>query len=397
VSGPAAGDRGSPPDRHGDTLAVYEARAADWERRRPPRLDGARAFTAEVGPGAQGPPGAVVDLGCGPGWHLPVLPAGTVAVDGAAAMLHRVPSHAPRAPRAQADLRALPFRRHALRAAWANKSYVPLRRSLVPMALWDLHRALAVGGVAHLGLFGGDREHEGFDADEFAGRSFSLWPEPLLRDVLAGAGFDLLSLEAPDADRGDEVPYLLARLRRERTLADTVGPGMRLLLVGLNPSLHAADRGVGFSGPSNRGWPALLAAGLATVGRDPVALLVDHGIGMTDLVKRATARASELSDEEYREGLGRLERLCAWLQPAAVCMVGLGGWRAAVDRRATAGEQERTLGGRPVWVMPNTSGLNAHAGLDDLAGHLRAAAALADRYGGGPTGRMRQTGGMRHE
>lgn len=392
MSGPAAGDRGSPRDRHRDTLAVYEARAADWERRRPPRLEGARAFATEVGDAAHGPPGAVVDLGCGPGWHLPVLPPGTVAADGAAAMLRRVPSHAPGAPRAQVDLRALPFRRHALRAAWANKSYVHLRRSSVPLALWDLHRALAVGGVAHLGLFGGDREHEGFDADEFAGRSFSLWPEPLLRDVLVGAGFTVLSLGATAAGRGgDEVPYLLARLRRERTLADTVGPGMRLLLVGLNPSLHAADRGVGFSGPSNRGWPALLAAGLATVDRDPVALLADHAIGMTDLVKRATARASELSDEEYREGLGRLERLCAWLKPAAVCMVGLGGWRAAVDRRATAGEQERTLGGRPVWVMPNPSGLNAHTSLEDLAAHLRAAAALADRYGGTPTG------GSRHE
>jgi len=390
------------PDRHRRTLEVYEGRALEWQDRRPPRLDGAERFTADLSTDvdlsaggtdtAEGtlatdgsaadrslPPGATVDLGCGPGWHLPALPPGTVAVDGAAAMLDLVAGHSPDSPRVRADLRALPFARHSLRAVWANKSYVHLQRSLVPLALWDLHRAMAVGAVAHLGLFGGDREHEGFDDDPFAGRSFSLWPTDLLCDVVVGAGFELLALHEPgrDTHRG-EAPHLAARLRRRRTLADTVGPGMRLLLVGLNPSMHAADSGVGFSGPGNRGWPALLASGLATVDRDPVHLLGHHGIGMTDLVKRATAKAAELRPEEYRDGLARLERLCAWLQPAAVCVIGLTGWRHAVDRRAVAGEQPGTLGGRPVWLMPNPSGLNAHVTVGDLAGHLRAAASLAD-------------------
>ena len=133
---------------------------------------------------------------------------------------------------------------------------------------------------------------------------------------------------------------------------------------------HRADRGFGDGLPK--------AQGLATVDRDPVHLLGHHGIGMTDLVKRATAKAAELRPEEYRDGLARLERLCAWLQPAAVCVIGLTGWRHAVDRRAVAGEQPGTLGGRPVWLMPNPSGLNAHVTVGDLAGHLRAAASLAD-------------------
>jgi hypothetical protein len=60
-------------------------------------------------------------------------------------------------------------------------------------------------------------------------------------------------------------------------------------------------------------------------------------------------------------------------------MVGLAGWRAAVDRKAVAGVQPEPFGGRPVYVMPSTSGLNAHSRLDDLADHLRAAAALADQ------------------
>jgi TDG/mug DNA glycosylase family protein len=347
----------------------------------------AERFTADLSATVGLPEGAVVDLGCGPGWHLGALPSGTIAVDGAAAMLDLVPGHLPGAPRIRADLRALPLRRGSLRAVWANKSHVHLQRSLVPLALWDLHRCLAVGGLVHLGLFGGDQEHAGFEGDPFSGRSFSLWPEGLLADVLEGAGLDVEWIERPerDAHRG-EVPFLSVRARRLRTLADTVGPGMRLLLVGLNPSLHAADRGVGFTGPGNRGWPALEAAGLATTPRDPVGLLLHGRVGMTDLVKRATARASEVRRSEFRAGLARLERLVRWLEPAAVCIVGLTGWRAATGSAAAAGAQEQPLGGRPVWVMPNPSGLNAVVGLEELAAHLRGAAALADRAGRGGAG-----------
>ena len=95
------------------------------------------------------------------------------------------------------------------------------------------------------------------------------------------------------------------------------------------------------------------------------------GVGMTDLVKRATPRASELGVAEYRAGLDRLDRLCSWLRPEAVVMVGLAGWRAATDRRATIGWQDRSLGDRPVYVMPSTSGLNARTSLDELTDHLR--------------------------
>jgi len=368
VVGGAAAD-----DRHRATLRAYEDRATEWQDRRPPRLDGARAFTASLGPDD----GPVLDLGCGPGWHLPALPPGAIAVDGSAAMLDLVPAHAPGAPRLRADLRALPVRRHSIGAVWANKSYVHVDRRLVPSALWDLHRALRVGGTAHLGLFGGDADHEPFDDDPFAGRSFSRWPEDLLRHVIVGAGFSVRSWEVGD---DPDVPALRVKVRRERTLADLVGPGMRLLLVGLNPSVYSADVGVGFARPGNRAWPALLASGLATIDRDPLDLLRRHRIGMTDLVKRATARADELDPSEYRTGLDRLDALCTWLQPGAVCIVGLTGWRAASgDRRATAGAQERDLGGRPVYLMPNPSGLNAHTNVDGLAAHFRAALATADR------------------
>jgi TDG/mug DNA glycosylase family protein len=154
---------------------------------------------------------------------------------------------------------------------------------------------------------------------------------------------------------------------------------MRLLVVGLNPSVYAADAGVGYARPGNRFWPAALAAGLVTVDRDPAQALFEHGVGMTDLVKRATTNAASLMPAEYRAGMDRVERLVRWLVPDGVCFVGLTGWRLAVDRRASAGPQPLQLGDRPVYVMPSTSGANAHSRLDELSAHLRAAMAWAGR------------------
>jgi TDG/mug DNA glycosylase family protein len=270
----------------------------------------------------------------------------------------------------------LPFGRHTLAGAWASKCYVHLARGEVPLALADLHRALAVDAPVELHLFAGDLEQGTLGDDRFAGRQFSRWPEPLLIDVVAGAGFtvDEVTLERA----GDGVDVIKIQATRARTLADTVAPGLRLLVCGLNPSVYAADAGIGFARPGNRFWPAALDAGIASVDRDPLDALHRHGIGMTDLVKRATPRADELTAAEYRAGLARLERLATWLEPGGFCFVGLAGWRAAVDRTAVAGVQATRIADVPVYVMPSTSGANARTPVAELAGHLRAAAALAD-------------------
>jgi TDG/mug DNA glycosylase family protein len=150
-----------------------------------------------------------------------------------------------------------------------------------------------------------------------------------------------------------------------------------MLVCGLNPSLYAADVGVGFARPGNRFWPALRAAGLTQLDRDPLGLFRTAGIGTTDLVKRATVAASEVSPAEFAAGLARVERLCRWLRPRLLYLVGLQGWRSAVDRRAATGLQPEPLGGVPVYVGPSTSGLNASTQLPGHVAHLRAAAALA--------------------
>lgn len=190
------------------------------------------------------------------------------------------------------------------------------------------------------------------------------------RDLIEGGGF--VSIDTP---RGAEHVVI----ERARTLPDRVGPQLRVLFCGLNPSLYAADVGVGFARPGNRFWPAALASGLLTADRDPGHALDAHGIGMTDLVKRATARADEISRSEYATGAGRVARLCHLLEPRVLCVVGLTGWRIGVDKRAATGPQPKSIGRTLVYVMANPSGLNAHVTVVDLAEHFRMVGALADQ------------------
>ena len=231
-----------------------------------------------------------------------------------------------------------------------------LARADVPLALARLHWRTAPGATVAVHAPAGDEE--------------PAWRAGALADVLVGAGFGVDRLRRTGA-------VLVARALRLRSLPDTVGLAMRLLVCGLNPSEYAADRGVGYARPGNRFWPAAVRAGVVTRSHDPVHALTGHGVGMTDLVKRATPRASLLTSEEYRAGADRVERLVEWLQPGVVCFIGLQGWRAVRDRRASAGLQARHFGGRPAYVMPSTSGLNAHSSLEDLARHLATAAELA--------------------
>jgi TDG/mug DNA glycosylase family protein len=194
---------------------------------------------------------------------------------------------------------------------------------------------------------------------------------PPLAELVAGAGFVVKSARRA---RG----RWLVDAQRDRTLPDFVDGGMRMLVCGLNPSLVAADAGFGYAGATNRFWSAAVAAGLITHPRQPLLSLAEDGIGMTDLVKRATPNADSLTLAEYQAGAERVARLVEWLQPGVVLFVGLAGWRAAVDRRAQPGPQPSPFGGVPAYVMPSTSGRNARTTPAELAAHMRRALSLAD-------------------
>jgi TDG/mug DNA glycosylase family protein len=350
------------------TVEIYERAAREYEARREPRRrDDAVAFGRGIGDGA-----VRVDLGCGGGRYTRELGRPVIAVDAAHAMVSLTAANVPWCLPVQADLERLPFRSGTVGAVWSNMAYHHIARERLPMALASLHWATAVGAPVDITVVLGDYAGTSLPHDDFPGRYFACWEEQPLADVMEGAGFTVDDVGVIDG-RNTHV-----RARRARSLPDTVGADMRVLVCGLNPSEYAADRGVGFARPGNRFWPAALAAGLASRDRDPVHALTEHGVGMTDIVKRATVRASDLRRDEYRAGLRRVERLVAWLQPGVVCFVGLDGWRVAVDRSAQPGLQPHDLSGVPVYVMPSTSGLNARTSLDALTDHLRAVKELAN-------------------
>lgn len=144
---------------------------------------------------------------------------------------------------------------------------------------------------------------------------------------------------------------------------DLVGPRLRVLLVGINPSVYSGWSGLHFARPGNRLWRTLHEAGFTPRQLDPADTdeLLAAGLGITNLVARATARADELSAEEIRAGLVPLRDVVRTWRPEFVAFLGISTYRIAFDRRhAGVGEQAGdTFEGARVWVLPNPSGLNA--------------------------------------
>ena len=168
-------------------------------------------------------------------------------------MLTIARTRAPTAHPVRGESAALPFRDRVFAGAIAAKSLVHVERTSLPMALAELHRVLRADSPAELVMFGGDQDLVEIRGGDLPGRRFALWERAPLCRVIDGAGF---RVESFDEQPTDHWPRLTVRLRRLRTLPDTVGPRMQLLVCGLNPSLHAADTGVGFGRPGNRFWPA---------------------------------------------------------------------------------------------------------------------------------------------
>ena len=161
---------------------------------------------------------------------------------------------------------------------------------------------------------------------------------------------------------------------RDRTIPDVVAPGLRVLFSGINPGLYSAATGYHFARPGNRFWPALHDAGFTDTLLGPWEehRLLRLGLGITNLVARATAAADELSPDELRRGRRLLGVKVRRYRPRCVAMLGIGAFRTGFGRpRAGIGPQAETLEGAALWVLPNPSGLNANHQRADLAREFR--------------------------
>jgi double-stranded uracil-DNA glycosylase len=152
---------------------------------------------------------------------------------------------------------------------------------------------------------------------------------------------------------------------RNRTIPDVLpapGEPLRVLFCGINPSLYSAATGWHFARPGNRFWPALHLSGFTPRRLAPYEqhLLPGYGLGITNLVARATAQAAELDPAELRAGGERLLALIKRSRPRILAIAGVTAYRTAFGHpRAVIGPQPGPLGGSRVWVLPNPSGLNA--------------------------------------
>jgi double-stranded uracil-DNA glycosylase len=174
---------------------------------------------------------------------------------------------------------------------------------------------------------------------------------------------------------------------RGAIVPDLLGPEVRLLFVGINPGLWTAATQTHFAHPVNRFYPALQRAGIIDRRIDPSAgmtdadraYLVARGIGITNLVEHATARASELAVVDLRAGAIRLESLVERVRPRVVAVAGVTAYRTAFARpKAVGGRQPEPIAEAELWVVPNPSGLNAHETIDSLAAAYAAPARAAE-------------------
>lgn len=167
---------------------------------------------------------------------------------------------------------------------------------------------------------------------------------------------------------------------REKTLPDYLREGLDIVSIGINPSIFSVEKGFAFARPGNRFWPVFNAAKLAPLSLPPEreaieTLYRDHAIGFTDIVKRPTRSAAELSVDDYRQGARSLQRKLLRYQPRIAWFQGKDAWKMyllhALDitRKVETGLQEEKIGKTRVFVSPNPSGANPAANPAALLPH----------------------------
>lgn len=159
-----------------------------------------------------------------------------------------------------------------------------------------------------------------------------------------------------------------------KTVPDVIAMRLKILFCGINPGLYTAAIQCHFGRPGNRFWKVLYESGCTPRLFDPSEQysLLDLGYGITNVVRRATAAASELSEEEFAEGGIQLRETVLHYKPAWLAVLGVGAYRQAFGQpKARVGKQDMTIGTTGVWVLPNPSGLNASYHISEMIALFR--------------------------
>lgn len=180
-------------------------------------------------------------------------------------------------------------------------------------------------------------------------------------------------------------------------IADIAGPGLAVLYCGINPGTLSGQLGQHFARPGNRFWKLLHHSGftpeLFTPSRQGE--LLDHGLGITNLVDRTSRAAADLTPAELRDGAAALTAKVSRLGPRWLAVLGVQAYRTAFGRpKAQIGAQDETLGdGTGIWLLPNPSGLQARYQMDEMVEMWRRLRDAAGHPTGRPAAREPDPGG----
>jgi TDG/mug DNA glycosylase family protein len=155
-----------------------------------------------------------------------------------------------------------------------------------------------------------------------------------------------------------------------RTTEDLIDYNLKVLFCGINPGMWSGATGFHFAKPGNRFWKTLHLAGFTNRILHPSeeGELLEKGYGITSFCKRTTARADELTTEEYVAGGKALIKKLEKYKPKTLAVLGITAFRTAFGQpKARLGLQTEKIADTTVWLLPNPSGLNAHYQLNDLA------------------------------
>jgi TDG/mug DNA glycosylase family protein len=166
----------------------------------------------------------------------------------------------------------------------------------------------------------------------------------------------------------------------ESAVPDTLGPGMRLVLCGINPGHRSAAARAPFANPRNDFWKLLHAAGFTPAVFEPQehSKLLEHGIGLTNAARRTTRGSGDLRKADFADAAARLERIAETYEPRVIAFVGKAGYTGSYGGRVELGLQERMLGGTALFVLPSTSPANAAVPWDERLLWFRVLRELVD-------------------
>lgn len=168
-----------------------------------------------------------------------------------------------------------------------------------------------------------------------------------------------------------------------KEVPDIIQVNLKVLFCGINPGLYSAAVGHHFARPGNRFWPVLYKSGFTPKIFSPFEeqKLRQFGYGITNIVNRATAAASDLSKEEIRQSGNLLIKKVLKYRPKVLAVLGVGAFRESFAKNEVRiGRQDQEIEKTTLWVLPNPSGLNANYQLDKLVKLFKELLKYTNRY-----------------